>query len=112
DVAKHLRATSKNVRQYKLVNALSATVSANEETALRSDPSVAAVIPDSIIRATAPSAPAADAPAATRTAPANVCGTASKPIANEYLDVTHTASADSSAKTARSLGLTGAGVKV
>ena len=112
-LAKHLRKNSKNVRQYKLVNALSATVSTSEENALKADSSVAAVIPDSVIHGAAPTpATAADAPPAPRTAPANACGTKTKPISNEYLDTTHTQSADPATKTARSLGLTGAGVKV
>ena len=110
-VAKQLRATSKNVKQYKLVNAVAATVSSSELAALRSNSAVASVIPDSVIHGPTPTATSA-ATGPTRTPPPNTCSTGKPMLEPEALQVTNTASDDPSAKTARSLGVTGAGVKV
>lgn len=109
------------VHSYTTVNALSATVSAAQERALRADPAVARILPDQVL----PDPDTADnaAPAAGRaTAVADaaatggraVCAPAgAKPQLNpEALQVTNTDSDTPGAPTARSLGFTGAGVKV
>jgi hypothetical protein len=118
-VAGQLRATSKNVHSYSLVNALSATVSSAEAASLAGNSSVAAVIPDEVIHGPAANtsddaaaAPAAGAPP--RTPPPNTCpAPGGKPLLEpEALQVTNTDSDNPAQKTARSLGFTGAGVKV
>ena len=118
-----------HIRQFKTVNSFAATVSAGEETWLKADPAVAEVIPNSIINvsldgpdstaaAATPATPATKATNA-KASPASptpnvipgACGT--KPqLAPEGLSLTQTASDNPSAKTAASLGITGAGVKV
>jgi hypothetical protein len=102
--------------QYTTINAFSATVPSGDVAALRSDPEVAAVVPDLPIRARTRSAaqPAATAAASPGTPPAGTCPSdPTKPLLEpEALQLTHTASDDPTAPTARSLGATGAGVKV
>ena len=111
-LAKELKATSTHVHSYQLVNAMSATVSTAEEASLEANPTVASVIPDEVIKA--PSvAEKATSTASTRTAPAGTCPTGSTPLLEpEALGVTKTQSDNPKDKTARSLGYTGAGVKV
>jgi hypothetical protein len=114
-----------HVRQFRTVNSFAATVSAGEEARLKADPAVAQVIPNSTISvslggpdataATAAPATAKSAKASAATPTPNVipgaCST--KPqLAPEGLSLTQTASDVPSAKTAASLGITGAGVKV
>ena len=103
-----------------MVNALAATVSDGELARLKANPSVAQVVPDSVIRR-APRA-AAVASAGTSTNPStsltpHVIPGACLPdgrvqLNPEALLVTNTDSDDPQAHTARSLGITGAGVKV
>ena len=119
------------VKTYTLVNALAATVSKGEETRLRANPAVREVIPDVTIdlggQAAGPAKPAgtstgtATAHQATDTAstsltPNNIPGACGKngavQLAPEGLALTNTDSDNPFAHTARSLGLTGAGVKV
>jgi hypothetical protein len=113
-----------HVKSYALVNAFAATVSAGEEDRLSANSSVAEVIPDVTIQggqdeAAAPAAttgkPQADT-AATSLPLHNVpgaCGPNGRTqLAPEGLSLTNTASLDPLAQTARSLGITGAGVKV
>jgi Subtilase family len=113
-----------DVHGYRLVDAISAHVPASWLGAIASNPAVASVIPDSPITGPAPalSPPAATALAAGARkstaaraagvkAPPGACST--KPqLAPEGLALTSTDGAAKSAKTARSLGFTGAGVKV
>ena len=113
-----------NVKQFTLVNAVSATMSALEEQRLAANPAVDEVIPDATV--TVP----ASALTPTTAAPATSAGpdrTVSKKLNNvagacapkgqsllqpEGLALTGTQSQSSKVATARSLGFTGAGVKV
>jgi Subtilase family len=109
-----------NVKQYSLVNAVAATVSAGEESWLRANSSVAEVVPDSTITVTEPAAPTATTTSATPSKvktslkPHVIPGACSKTpqLDSEGLTLTNTASYNKHQKTARSLGFTGAGVKV
>jgi hypothetical protein len=109
-----------SVRSYSLVNAMAATVSAGEETRLKANPAVREVIPDVVIRGAQPeqAAPAGgtSTTAATALTPhviPNACGKNGKVLLDpEGLALTHTDSDTAGAKTARSLGITGAHVKV
>ena len=109
---------ARNVRPLSVLNAVSATVSPAEESALRADSDVSEVVPDSAIKVrnglTLPVSAATGTKAASSvTLPAGTCaadgGVQLNPQALEAI------SADSDvpgAKTARSLGFTGAGVTV
>jgi hypothetical protein len=110
----HLKSVGKNVHAYGLVNAVAATVSATEEASLADDPSVAEVVPDEVLKNPDATTPAAADDTPTRTAPPNTCptGTGKTQLEPEALQVTHAQSDDPTAKTARSLGYTGKGVKV
>jgi Subtilase family len=109
-----------HLRSYSLVNAMAATVSAGEESRLKADPAVSAVIPDVVIHGAQPAAAAPAAGTSTTAATAltphvipNACGkNGAVQLDPEGLGTTNTASFSHSAKTARSLGITGAGVKV
>jgi hypothetical protein len=101
---------------YHTLNAVAATVPAAAVNSLRSDPEVAAVVPDLTwklpARTDQAATKAAAAPAAAT--PAGICPTdPAKPMLEpEALQLTHTASDDPTAQTARSLGYDGSGVKV
>ena len=122
------------IKRFTLVNSVAATVSAAEQQRLAANAAVAQVIPDATVSipASALGLPAAPAPATTartvhRITPGAPDRTTSLPLhtiagacapkgqsylAPEGLALTGTASANSKAATARSLGFTGAGVKV
>jgi hypothetical protein len=106
-----------HVRQYTLVNSVAATVSAAEAQRLAANPAVRAVIPDATVRMTAPQAQSPTSPARTTNLPLHNIPGACAPngqsaLAPEGLSLTGTASANAKQPTARSLGFTGAGVKV
>jgi hypothetical protein len=115
-----------HVKPYSLVDALAATVSAGEEARLKTDPSVAKVIPDVTIQggigqaaATSPVVSTArqharkDSPALAVNQIPGACGAnGAVQLAPEGLSLTNTDSDKASQQTARSLGITGAGVKV
>jgi hypothetical protein len=111
------------IKRFTLVNAVSATVSAPEEQRLAANAAVSAVIPDATVTlpesALSPLAgtPAAATPARTVSKTLNNVAGACAPkgsssLAPEGLALTNTVSQNKKAPTARSLGLTGAGVKV
>lgn len=101
---------------YTTLNGFAASVPTGDLAALRSDPAVAAVVPDlPLIRPsvhpdnTTPAPGTSPAPT-----PAGACPTdPAKPrLEPQALEVTHTNSDDPSVPTARKLGATGVGVKV
>jgi hypothetical protein len=120
------------VKQFTLVNSVAATVSAAEEQRLAANAAVAQVIPDATVSVPASalglSTPTTATPAkAAKAAPAAPARTRSLPLHNvagacapqgqsylapEGLSLTNTVSTNSKQATARSLGFTGAGVKV
>ena len=111
-----------HIKPYRIVNAFAATVSEGELARLKANPAIAEVIPDVFVRP----ARHAPSPASSPKRVAPNAGTALTPhvipgacgangsvlLEPEALPVTNTASDDPKAKTARSLGITGAGVKV
>ena len=108
-----------HVRRYTLVNALAATVSRGEVARLKASPAVSEVIPDVTIHGPQPeqAAPPASAPRVPTSLTPHVipgaCGKNGNVLLDpEGLSLTGTASDDRHARTARSLGITGAGVKV
>ena len=114
-VMSQLNATgAANVQSYSVLDALSATVSPSEEAALKSNSAVQEVIPDQLIPL-ASADTGGNAAAASSSAP--LPGTCSSDPKDPELDpqALTTIGADSQtpgAKTARSLGITGAGVSV
>ena len=108
------------VKSFRLVNSLAATVSKGEQARLAANPAVAEVIPDVTIHAPAPAQPPAAASAAGPSAPSpalhvipGACGAHGQAqLDPEGLSLTGTSSSDAHQPTARSLGFSGAGVKV
>ena len=126
-----LQAThARDVRAYSLINAVAATVSPGERARLQANPEVATVVPDQLITLTNPMTAASPfGPSAGfrrgRTGPSASEGTTPVPplpgacappghvqLDPQALEAIHAASQDPSEPTARSLGITGAGVKV
>jgi hypothetical protein len=108
-----------HVKRYQLINGFAATVSKGEAARLAANPAVAKVIPDSLIMGPSPQDLAENAGTATsgtgakyKLLPGACLPNGQVELEPEALSVTHTASLSPSAKTARSLGFTGAGVKV
>jgi Subtilase family len=105
-----------DVHRYGLVDAIAARVPSSAVGALSDSPGVAAVIPDSPIvgpAADAPATPATPATAAsTEKTPPGACSATTPQLSPDALPITRTDSTEPGAVTARSLGYTGAGVKV
>ncbi len=109
------------IKSFHMINSLAATVSEGELARLKANPGVAQVVPDVLIRRAPRPLVAAAAASGTSNVHtslnANVipgaCGANGKvQLDPEALQVTNTDSDDPQANTARSLGITGAGVKV
>jgi peptidase inhibitor I9 len=109
---------ARNVHSYTTINAVAATVSAGEASRLAANPAVAEVVPDQIIHLASPF-DAASAGTATTTGPARTplpgtcAANPAKPaLEPQAIEAIHADSPNPGAKTARSLGITGAGVTV
>jgi hypothetical protein len=105
---------ARNVYSYDVVNAVSATVSPSEASALKSNPAVSEVVPDQIIHRAPPTEQAASGSSASGTAPLpGACAPPGQVQLNpQAIETIHADSQNPGAKTARSLGLTGSGVTV
>jgi hypothetical protein len=108
---------ARTVKSFHMVNAFATKVSETELEMLRAHPAVERVVPDVLIRRAPRAAAASSTSTAIPSPPLNDIPGACLPdgrvlLEPEALQVTHTASNDPLAKTARSLGFTGAGVKV
>ena len=107
---------AQRIKQFKTVNSLAATVTEAEAAHLRTNPAVAKVVPDVVIHRAQQRTITSAANAATSLVPnviPGACGPNGKVLLDpEALQTTNTDSDDPAAKTARSLGITGAGVKV
>ncbi len=110
-----------HLQAYRLVNAVAAMVSPGEAARLKATPGVAEVIPDEVIHGASPQpevnpARAGKAAAGSSLTPhviPGACGAnGAVQLDPEGLMTTHTDSDSAGAQTARSLGITGAGVKV
>ncbi len=121
-----------HIKSYRLVNSFAATVSSGEEARLKANSAVDEVIPDVTIQGAQPSPGAAATKASASPSARSLRPDAAKPskpvtahvipgacgangtvqLDPEGLSLTGTASDDPSQPTARSLGFTGAGVKV
>jgi hypothetical protein len=106
-----------NMHSLTLVNAVTATVSAGEEARLQANPQVAEVIPNVTIKGASPVEAAAGAAKSAGSPTPHVIPGACAPnggvqLVPQGLSLTNTDSDTPHAKTARSLGITGAGVKV
>ena len=117
------QAHATGIKRFTLVNAIAATVSAAEAQRLAADQAVARVIPDQTFTVPAPTAAVTreGAPAQATARPAalrphdipGACAPGNESqLAPEGLALTRTAAATGGTPTARSLGFTGAGVKV
>ncbi|HEY2651257.1 MAG TPA: S8 family serine peptidase [Solirubrobacteraceae bacterium] len=105
---------ARNVHSYDVVNAVSATVSPSEASALKSNPAVSEVVPDQIIHLAPPTEQAASGSSGGGSAPLpGACAPPGQVQLNpQAIETIHADSQNPSAKTARSLGLTGTGVTV
>jgi subtilisin family serine protease len=107
---------AKQVQSYNVINAVSATVSASEESQLKSNPAVSEVIPDQVIQLATPqttSSSTLTTGAPVSPLPGTCSSNPSKPqLEPQALELLHADSDNPNAHTARSLGINGAGVKV
>jgi hypothetical protein len=117
-VLAELSATHAHINhRYSLINAIAATVSPAEEAQLRANPAVAKVVPDQVIRLASPFRPGAPGPRGGRVNPVpplpGACATGpAVQLDPQALEEINADSDVPGANTARSLGFTGAGVKV
>ena len=107
---------SRHVKQFRMVNSLATTATEAEIASLKADPSVALVVPDVIIHHASAQSGSSTANQPTSLVPhvlPGACGAnGAVQLDPEALQTTNTNSDNPAAKTARSLGITGAGVKV
>ena len=109
-----------HVKSFGLVNAFAATVSKGEEQLLKANPSVAKVIPDVMIHASIGNPASAQGVSPSTPSPSDLtpntipgaCSATTPQLDPEGLSLTNTDSDNASQPTARSLGITGAGVRV
>jgi Subtilase family len=121
------QAGATGIKRFTLVNSVAATVSALEARRLAADPAVARVIPDAPFTVSGPARSATSATGASgaiapiparatsrhlNDIPGACAPTHKSQLAPEGLLQTNTVSGNATAPTARSLGFTGAGVKV
>jgi hypothetical protein len=111
------QAGAQHVHSYTVLDAVSATVPAADVSALKANPAVAQVLPDSIIPLPVPTSGSTSASgSATGTGVAPVPGACAAPgtvqLNPQALGIIHANSDVPGAQTARSLGINGAGVKV
>src|SRR6185437_13677332 len=107
-------AKAHDVHSYTTLNAVSATVSPAQVSALRSDPAVAEVVPNGLVHLAPPTAGANASATGTGTTPLpGACAPAGKvQLEPEALKTMSVDSDNPNAKTARSLGIDGSGVTV
>jgi hypothetical protein len=103
-----------NIQSYSVVNAVSATVSPSEASQLKANPAVSEVIPDQLIQLAPPESFGHGQGGWPGSATPGVCSSnPRRPQLNpEALEAINADSDQPGAQTARSLGITGAGVKV
>ena len=112
-----VQAGATHIKHFEAVNAFAATMSAATVQRLKTDPTVAMVVPDVLIRRVHHTRTVSAGAPPTTNLNAHVipgaCGANGKvQLEPEALQTTNTNSDDPNAKTARSLGFTGKGVKV
>ena len=106
---------ARSVHSFSVINAVSATVSPGEESQLKSNPAVSQVVPDQIVHLAPPTQPAASASSSaggTSPLPGACAPPGRVQLDPQAIETIHADSQNPGAKTARSLGLTGAGVTV
>ena len=103
-----------DVQSYSVINAVSATVSSSEESQLKSNSAVSEVVPDQVIQLAAPQPVSSSALTGTPVSPPP--GACAPPgqvqLDPQALELINADSDVPGARTARSLGITGAGVTV
>jgi Peptidase inhibitor I9 len=105
---------SGNIHAYTTINAVSATVSSDEQANLEANPDVAEVVPDQIVYMASPNITHAPLTSSGRTPVPGTCAPdpAKPELSPQALSLIKADSSDPSAKTARSLGIDGSGVTV
>jgi hypothetical protein len=106
--------SARDVHSYTTLNAVSATVSPAQVSALRSDPAVAEVVPNGLVHLAPPTTTSTSSAAAAGATPLpGACAPNGKvQLEPEALGAMSVDSDNPKAKTARSLGITGSGVTV
>ncbi len=102
-----------DVHAYTVLDALSATVSPNEEASLKANPAVSEVVTDQIIHLAPPHGAASGEPGeGTKPLPGACASKGKVQLDPQALETIHADSEERKAATARSLGLDGSGVTV